>query len=140
PNRNGEKRMTKFESGRNGAVRIAIVRHSGFLFFSPVAIRACLFFSALVCPAVGGVPPGTETAYFGSLTCLRTAAKSFVIPVRLTRLAMKDGIKPPVSVKMKYVARVLFAPSGSSSHLPSQIFTRTTPFFSGGPSSFAGDQ
>src|SRR5262249_45961936 len=115
--------------------------HSGFLLVSLFVIRASLFFPFATPNSVGSrAPSEIETAYFGSLTCLRTAAKSFVIPVKLTRLAMNDGINPPVSVKMKYVARVLFAPSGSSSHLPSQIFTRTTPFFSGGPSSFAGDQ
>src|SRR6476469_4011173 len=93
------------------------------------------------CYGLAGAGDACEaTAYFGSFTCLRTAANNLRIPVRLTRLSMNDGKGAPVSVKMEYVASVLAGPSGSSRQLPSQIFTRTTPFFSDGPSSFAGDQ
>lgn len=36
--------------------------------------------------------------YFGSLTCLRTAANSLRIPISLAGFAMKVGIFPPLSV------------------------------------------
>jgi hypothetical protein len=39
-----------------------------------------------------------RNAYFGFLTCLRTASNSLLIPTRLAPLATKAGIIPPVSV------------------------------------------
>lgn len=104
---------------------------------SSFVIRTSLGFrhSSFVIPAQDEL-----AAYLVSLACLRRASKSLLMAIWFALAASQAGNAPPLSVYIMYVALVMLPAAGSTSQLPSLIFTRRTSVFSAGPRSLAGSQ